>query len=134
MRDEDKNYFSYFYLKRSYITFCLFDLIAFIVWNIKGLRHWVATILKLENQSLWQKLNSFIDVLKALSLNLTMWETELRNLQIKRIFAFAFIFLGCYITLHVRFSSQCELNIDKTTFFILKDINVQRCFKDIPII
>ena len=30
----------------------LFDLIAFIVWNIKGLRHWVATILKLENQSL----------------------------------------------------------------------------------
>jgi len=30
---------------------------AFIVWNIKGLRHWVAMILKLENQNLWQKLH-----------------------------------------------------------------------------
>ena len=37
----------------------LFDLIAFIVWNIKGLWHWVATILKLVKQILWQKLNSF---------------------------------------------------------------------------
>ena len=42
-----------------YFKLTLFDLIAFIVWNIKGLRHWVATILKLENPSLWQKLNSF---------------------------------------------------------------------------
>ena len=42
----------------------LFDLIAFIVWNIKGLRHWVATILKLEHQSLWQKLNSFLKKVK----------------------------------------------------------------------
>ena len=42
-----------------YFKLTLFDLTAFIVWNIKGLRHWVAKILKLENQSLWQKLNSF---------------------------------------------------------------------------
>ena len=37
-----------------YFKLTIFDLIAFIAWNIKGLRHWVATILKLENQSLWQ--------------------------------------------------------------------------------
>ena len=43
----------------KYFKLTLLDLIAFIVWNIKGLRHWVATILNLENQSLWQKLNSF---------------------------------------------------------------------------
>ena len=43
-----------------YFKLTLFDLIAVIVWNIKGLRHRVATILKLENQSLWQKLNSFV--------------------------------------------------------------------------
>ena len=41
-----------------YFKLTLFDLRSFIVWNIKGLRHWVATILKLENQSLWQKLES----------------------------------------------------------------------------
>ena len=29
-----------------YFKLTLFDLITFIVWNIKGLRHWVATILK----------------------------------------------------------------------------------------
>ena len=43
-----------------YFKLTLFDLIAFLVWNVNGLRHWVATILKLENQSLWQKLNSFV--------------------------------------------------------------------------
>jgi len=32
-----------------YFKLTVFDLIAFIVWNIKGLRNWVATILKLEN-------------------------------------------------------------------------------------
>ena len=42
-----------------YFKITLFDPIAFMVWNIKGLRHWVATSLKLENQSLLQKLNSF---------------------------------------------------------------------------
>ena len=41
------------------VNLTLFDLTEFIVWNIKDLRHWVATILKLENQSLWQKLYSF---------------------------------------------------------------------------
>ena len=30
-----------------------------IVWNIKGLRNRILKIKKLENQSLWQKLNSF---------------------------------------------------------------------------
>ena len=39
-----------------YFKLTVYDLTAFIVWNIKGLRHWFATILKLENQSLWQKL------------------------------------------------------------------------------
>ena len=42
-----------------YFKLTLFDLTEFIVWNIKGLRNWIAIILKLENQSLWQKLNSF---------------------------------------------------------------------------
>ena len=42
-----------------YFKLTLFDLLAFIVWNIKDLPHWVATILKLKNHSLWQKLNSF---------------------------------------------------------------------------
>ena len=32
-----------------YFKLTLFDLTAFIVWNIKGLRHWVAMKLKLEN-------------------------------------------------------------------------------------
>ena len=31
-----------------YFKLTLFDLIAFIVWNIKDLRHWVAMVLKLE--------------------------------------------------------------------------------------
>ena len=30
-----------------------------LVWNIKGLRYWVPKILGLENQSLWQRVNSF---------------------------------------------------------------------------
>ena len=45
-----------------YFKLTLFDLIAFIVWNIKDLRHWVAKILKLENQSLWQKVNFFVSM------------------------------------------------------------------------
>jgi len=36
-----------------YFKLTLFNLTAFIVWTIKGLQHWVATILKLENQSLY---------------------------------------------------------------------------------
>ena len=51
-----------------YFKHKLFYLIAFIVWNIKGLRHWVATILKLENPSLWPKLNSFIKEIKKIKL------------------------------------------------------------------
>ena len=42
-----------------YFKLTSLDLTAFIVWNIKVLQHGVAMILKLENQSLWQKLNSF---------------------------------------------------------------------------
>ena len=41
-----------------YFKLRLFDLIEFIVWNIYGQRHWVAKIMELENQSLWQKLHS----------------------------------------------------------------------------
>ena len=33
------------------------------VWNIKGLRHWVAKILGLENQSLWQDSIPLRDIL-----------------------------------------------------------------------
>ena len=40
-----------------YFIFKLFDLAELIVWNIFGLRHWVAKIYGLENQSLWQRLN-----------------------------------------------------------------------------
>ena len=43
-----------------YFKLTLFNITEFIAWNIKSLRHWVALILKLENQSLWQKLNSFV--------------------------------------------------------------------------
>jgi len=42
-----------------YFKLSLFDLTEFIVWNILGIRHCVAKILGLENQRLWQKLNSF---------------------------------------------------------------------------
>ena len=42
-----------------YFKLTLLYLTVFIVWNVNGLQHWVAAILKLENQSLWQKLNSF---------------------------------------------------------------------------
>ena len=37
-----------------YLKLRFFQLTEFIVWNIWGLRHWVAKILRLENQSLWQ--------------------------------------------------------------------------------
>ena len=43
-----------------YFKLTLFNITEFIVWSIKSLRHWVALILKLENQSLRQKLNSFV--------------------------------------------------------------------------
>ena len=39
-----------------YVNLRLIDLTEFIVWNISGLRHWVAKIKGLENQSMWQKL------------------------------------------------------------------------------
>ena len=66
-----------------YFKLTLFDLIAFIVWNIKGLRHWVATILKLENQSLWQKLNSFVQwkLLKQLHSSHTQLLATVLSLQ-----------------------------------------------------
>ena len=48
-----------------YFKLTLFNPTAFIVWNIKGLPHWVATILNLENQSLWQKLNSFVTIFRT---------------------------------------------------------------------
>ena len=38
-----------------------FKLTLFIVWNNKGIQHWAATILKLENQSLCQKLSTAFD-------------------------------------------------------------------------
>ena len=40
-----------------------FKLTLFIVWNMKDLRHWVAKILKLENQSLRQK-SQFLYLIK----------------------------------------------------------------------
>ena len=43
-----------------YFKLTLFNPIAFIFWNIKGLRHWFATILKLENQSICHKLDFLI--------------------------------------------------------------------------
>ena len=36
---------------------------------------------------------------------------------------------------HIKYNGTAiDKDKDKTTFFILKDINVQRCFKAIPII
>ena len=43
-----------------YFKLRLFDLTEFIVWNIKRLRNWVAKMKVLENQSMWQRLNSFV--------------------------------------------------------------------------
>ncbi len=51
-----------------YFKLRLFGLTEFIVWNVKGPRHWVARILGLENQSLWQRLNSFKHVLNTYGL------------------------------------------------------------------
>ena len=49
------NFVNFWYFKLR-----LFDLTEITFWNILGLRHWVAKIKGLENQSLWQKLNSFM--------------------------------------------------------------------------
>ena len=38
----------------------IFDLIEFSAWNSNGLKHRVSEILGLENQRLWQKLNSLL--------------------------------------------------------------------------
>ena len=38
----------------------IFDLTEFIVWNIYGLEQLVPKIKWIENQSLWQRLNSFV--------------------------------------------------------------------------
>ena len=62
-----------------YFKLTLYDLTAFIVWNIKGLWLWVATILKLEIQSLWQKLNSFIQWFVQFS---TLVRAELTELSL----------------------------------------------------
>ena len=48
-----------------YFKLRLFNITAFIVWNIKGLRDWVAKLQGLEYQSLWQKLNSFVYALHS---------------------------------------------------------------------
>ena len=73
-----------------YFKLTLFDIITVIVWNIKGLRDWVATILKLENQSLWQKLSSFGPKLRKFAnicaLNLRLFygqEKEVTSVRIK---------------------------------------------------
>ena len=55
-----------------YVNLRLIDLTEFIVWNISGLRHWVAKIKGLENQSMWQKLiffciNSYFKQVKILT-------------------------------------------------------------------
>ena len=44
------------------------------VWNVKGLRHWVPKILGLENQSLWQRVNSFL-----LIIFFSVWARDLKN-------------------------------------------------------
>ena len=58
-------YFLYFSLPDGakfiiFQTFLLFYLTECIAWNIYGLRHWVAKIKGLENQSWWQKLNFLV--------------------------------------------------------------------------
>ena len=54
----------------------LFYLTAFIVKTIKALRHWVALILKSENQSLWQKLNSFNSLIFVMFLFINIIENQ----------------------------------------------------------
>ena len=77
-----------------YFKLTLFDLIAFIVWNIKDLRHWVAKILKFENQSLWQKVNSLVSMtqyLKAYHKN-ENFETIGLLLKLQKLFLFCAIY------------------------------------------
>ena len=61
-----------------YFKLRFFHLTEFIVWNISGLRHWVAKILRLENHSLWQRLNSFLVFFKLYRTN------EMFNVKIFR--------------------------------------------------
>ena len=49
-----------------YFKLRLFNLAEFIVWNIVSLRHWIERILNLENQSLYQRFNSFLQIRKKL--------------------------------------------------------------------
>ena len=49
-----------------YFKLRLFDLTEFILWNIQGLRHWVAKIKELKTHSLLQRLNSFSGTQKSL--------------------------------------------------------------------
>jgi len=46
----------------SYFKLTLFDPPEFIVWNIYGLRHLVLKKLGFKNPSLWQRLNSFLQL------------------------------------------------------------------------
>ena len=59
-----------------YFKHRLFDLTDYIVWNIKGLRH---LNLKIENQSLLQRLNSFKDLTETtftpINVNTTKWDS-----------------------------------------------------------
>ena len=54
------NYYIFVFFWWKYFKFRLLDSTLFIVWNINGVRRWVAKLKGLENQSLWQRLNSFL--------------------------------------------------------------------------
>ena len=63
----------------------LFDLEEFTIWNIQGLRHWVTKIWRLENQNLWQKLNSFnksflFGVITLVKIYIKKWKIFLKNI------------------------------------------------------
>ena len=60
---------------QSYIVWCN----GFHSVKYKGLLHWVAMILKLENQSLWQKLNSFYICLGIFFIFALTWPDYLKN-------------------------------------------------------
>ena len=64
----------------------------FIVWNIKGKWHWVAKILELENQCLWQKLNSFTWVIKELKKNIMKFYLLRCDLSVLKYLSNKFLF------------------------------------------
>ena len=61
----------------------VFDLPKFIVWNNKGLQNLVVK-LRIENQSLWQKLNSFLTQFSLKTESFHSWKKKIPDFKIEK--------------------------------------------------